>query len=294
MELDAVLKEKYPFKENYLELSHGKMHYLDEGDSKDVFVLVHGNPTWSFYYRNLVKFLSSRYRVIVPDHMGCGKSQKPTSDYEYTLSQRIMDLKQLLSHLEIDSYHLIVHDWGGAIGIGNAVDQPKRLKSLTILNTAAFKSQTIPFTIRLCKIPIFGDFIVRYLNAFCFPATFMASEKPLSGSIKRAYLAPYKGVKSRKAISEFVKDIPLSPSHRSYHKLDEIEKKLSQLTCPKLILWGGKDFCFNDHFYQKWIEIFPEAKRRYFEKAGHYILEDEPFEVESELKSFLESLDGHS
>lgn len=286
MELNAQIKKEYPFESHYLKLNGHKLHYIDEGQGPEVFVLVHGNPTWSFYYRNIIKELRSDYRVVAIDHMGCGLSDKP-EDYNYSLEQRIHDLGSLLNSLGINEYHLMVHDWGGAIGLGNAVKNPSKVKSVTILNTAAFKSQEIPFSISLCKLPVLGPFIVKYFNAFCYPATFMTTEQPLSKHVKEAYLLPYDTVKNRRAISDFVQDIPLSKNHRSYKTLDEIEGKLKDLTCAKYIFWGGKDFCFNDHFFNRWKEIYPEAKINYYEDAGHYVLEDKGDKIVHELKSYL-------
>lgn len=288
MELTAEFKDMYPFKSHFLDINGNKLHYLKEGVGEEVFVLVHGNPTWSFYYRDLIKTLREDYTVICVDHMGCGLSDKP-QDYDYTLKNRINDLQALLEYENVKKFHMIVHDWGGAIGFGVAVNRAEDILSVTILNTAAFRSKVIPFTISLCKLPFLGPFIVKYLNAFCYPATFMTTKKPLSSIVKKGYLFPYKTVKNRIAISEFVQDIPLDSSHPSYGRLKEIEEKLPLLTCPKLILWGGKDFCFNDHFFGKWKEIYPEARVKYYENAGHYVIEDEPSDVVNELKKFLGS-----
>lgn len=286
MVIPKELKEEYPFESKFLDLAGSKLHYIDEGTGKESFVLVHGNPTWSFFYRNIIKELKKTYRVIAIDHMGCGLSDKP-QQYSYTLKRRIDDLARLLENLNITQFNMMVHDWGGAIGMGYATRFPDRLKRLVILNTAAFTSKQIPFTISLCKLPILGPFIVKYLNAFCYPATFMTTVKPLAKNIKYGYLFPYDGAKNRKAISEFVLDIPLNAKHPSYNTLFEIENKLSTLQCPVLVLWGGKDFCFNDFFYNRWKEIFPQAKFKYFINAGHYILEDEFDNCVLEINSFL-------
>ncbi len=289
MEVTADLKELYPFQGKYFDNKSHRYHYLDEGP-KDapVIVMVHGNPTWSFYYRNLVKALSSKYRVIVPDHFGCGLSDHidPT---EYTLSQRIVDLTALLESLNLQKYSMIVHDWGGAIGFGHAVDHVDKIDKMVILNTAAFKSESIPKSIQLCKNSFFGDFLVRHLNGFCFPATFMTTVRKLSPLEKKGYLFPYQGASKRYAISEFVKDIPLNEKHQSYGKLDEIESKLSLLQGKKLILWGGKDFCFHDEFYNQFRTIYPDAQYKYYKNAGHYVLEDETEDTLIQIQSFLES-----
>jgi haloalkane dehalogenase len=285
MELTKELKELYPFKSNFLEIGKNKYHYVDEGEG-NVIVLVHGNPTWSFYYRDIIKELSKTHRVIVPDHMGCGLSDQP-EDYEYTLENRVKDLGLLISSLGISKHSMLVHDWGGAIGFGHAVDNISNIDKMIILNTGAFRTKTIPFTISLCKLKYVGPFIVKYLNAFCYPATFMTTEKKLSNSVKRGYLFPYSKPSRRLAISEFVKDIPMDETHRSYQTLLDIELKLPNLKNDKLILWGGKDFCFNDEFYDRWRKEYPSAKHVYYKDAGHYVIEDKKDETLKEIKSFL-------
>lgn len=288
LRIEDKLKKEYPFKSNFLNISNAKLHYLDEGP-KDAtpIIMVHGNPTWSFYYRNLVKHFSQNYRVIVPDHMGCGLSSKP-EDYQYTLENRVKDLTYLLEELDLKKYHMIVHDWGGAIGFGHAVLNTEKILSMTVLNTAAFTIDYIPWQINLCKVKPFGPFAVKYLNSFCYPATFMTTERKLSKLEKAGYMLPYKTASMRKAVVEFVQDIPMKSDHPSYSYLKNIETNLSKLTCPKMFLWGGKDFCFNDRFFNKWKSIYSDAKYHYFEDAGHYVIEDKKEECMALIKSFLE------
>jgi haloalkane dehalogenase len=287
MELTKDLKMLYPFEGKFFDLGRHKMHYVDEGQG-EVIVMVHGNPTWSFFYRNLIRSLSKHYRVIVPDHIGCGLSDKPQG-YKYTLKQRIDDLGCLLAGLGVQNYSMIVHDWGGAIGLGHAVNCPEKLEKLVLLNTAAFRSQEIPLSISLCKNRFFGAFLVKYLNAFCFPATFMTTKQKLPALVKKGYLFPYDSARNRIAISEFVQDIPLSEEHRSYKTLKDIEAKLSLLTAKKLIIWGGKDFCFNKRFFDRWTKIYPQAQTFYFKNAGHYVLEDKPEESLAAINDFMRS-----
>lgn len=238
--------------------------------------MVHGNPTWSFYYRRLVALLSRTHRVIVPDHLGCGLSDKP-QDFSYTLENHIDHLGRLLDHLNVVDYSLVVHDWGGAIGLGCAVRHPERIEKLLLFNTAAFRSIRIPFRISICRYPFIGSLIVRGLNGFCRPATFMAVEKPLAPDVRSAYLAPYNSWDNRVAIHGFVRDIPLSPSHPSYSTLVTVENGLESLrsqNIPTMIIWGAKDFCFNDSFYKEWQRRFPQADCHYLQDCGHYVLED--------------------
>lgn len=282
----SELKELYPFKSNFLKINDDQnYHYIDEGVGNPV-LMIHGNPTWSFYYRNLAKALETTNRVIAPDHIGCGLSDKPQK-YEYTLENHINNLKTLIKFLDLKNITLVVHDWGGAIGFGAAVDMPERFSRVVILNTAAFHINRIPFSIGLCKNRFFGRFIVKKWNAFAWPATFMATEKKLKQIEKTGYLLPYNNPNNRIAVAEFVQDIPLNSDHRSYATLRNVEKKLSGLKIPKLILWGGKDFCFNDLFFNKWKSIYPDAYYKYYKNAGHYILEDEKDDVIKNIQDFM-------
>lgn len=280
------LKDEYPFTPKTLKLKSGHtLSYVDEG-SGPVVVMAHGNPTWSFYYRNVIKELKNNYRVIVPDHIGCGLSEKP-QDYDYTLENHISNLEELIDNLKISDFNIIVHDWGGAIGMGLATRRPKNLKKAVILNTAAFTSDLIPKSINLCKNPFFGEWMVRKFNAFAWPATFMATNKGLSKEVKEGYLLPYDNYKNRIATARFVKDIPMTEKHPSWNTLKAIEDNLSKLECPKIILWGEKDFCFNMNFYKRWTEIFPSAKAKVYKNAGHYVLEDAKDEITKDISNFL-------
>lgn len=278
----------YPFTSKYFQLGQQKLHYIDEGEGA-VIVMVHGNPTWSYYYRRLISLLSKRHRVIALDHMGCGLSDKP-QDYEYCLENHISNLTRLLESLRVRRCSLIVHDWGGAIGMGYAVANCDNIDKLVILNTAAFRSQRIPLRIQLCRFGKVGELIVRSLNGFAWPATFMAVEKKMEHKVSQAYLAPYNTWENRVAIHEFVKDIPLEPNHRSYATLVRIEKGLEAIrdaAIPMNIIWGGKDFCFNKAFFDEWCLRFPQAQTHYFEEGGHYILEDCHREIEPIITEFF-------
>lgn len=279
---------EYSFTSRFLSIDGGRLHYIDEG-SGPVVIMVHGNPTWSYYYRNLISSLRTSHRVIALDHMGCGLSDKP-SDYPYCLKRHIDNLDKLLDHLEIKQFSLVLHDWGGAIGMGCAVKRVDHIDKIIVMNTAAFRSRQIPLRIQVCRLPIVGQLLVRGLNGFAWPAQFMAVEKKMAPEIAAAYLAPYNSWKNRVAIFRFVEDIPMNATHRSYNSLVEIERRLPLLReagIPLLILWGGKDFCFNNHFYEGWASRFPEAERHYFNDGGHYVLEDKFREIEPIVHSFF-------
>lgn len=283
------LYPEYTFQSHYLAVGDQRLHYLDEGEGP-VIVMVHGNPTWSYYYRNLVRLLCRNHRVIALDHLGCGLSDKPQEYSCYTLRRHIDNLEALLNALGIVSFSLVVHDWGGAIGMGLATRYPERLEKIVVLNTAAFRSTRIPLRIRICGWPLIGSFLVRACNGFAWPATFMAVVRPLKKEIAAAYLAPYDSWRNRIAVAAFVRDIPLGPGHVSYAELENIEHGLAALRnakVPMLILWGGRDFCFDRVFYEEWLRRFPEAERHYFADGGHYILEDKFLEVAPLVSRFF-------
>ena len=286
MNLSASLTE-YPFTPRFVAVGGGhRMAYLDEGQGEPV-VMVHGNPSWSYLYRNLVKTLVDRHRCLVPDHLGCGFSAKP-ADYPYRLANHIDNLEQLLDSLGIKRCRLVVHDWGGAIGMGWAVRHPHRVSGIVVLNTAAFRSARMPWRIGICRVPLLGAFLVRGLNGFARAATVMAVARPMRPEIARGFLAPYDSWASRIALHRFVRDIPMTPSHPSWSTLVAIEQNLVALVGkPMLICWGGRDFCFNTAFYQEWRQRFPRATAHLFADAGHYVLEDALDPIRPLVERFL-------
>jgi haloalkane dehalogenase len=280
------LNRLYPFKSNFFKLKDNlSLHYVDEGNG-DVVLMLHGNPTWSFYYRNLIAEFSKSHRVIAPDHIGCGLSDKP-QDYAYTLKQHIDNLEKLVEHLQCNNIILVVHDWGGPIGFGLLERHPDLVKKIVILNTAAYTSEVIAFQINMCRIPLLAEQVIRRLNGFALTATYMAVTRKMSPEIRKGYLFPYDSYQNRIAIAKFVADIPMNPRHRSYQTLKNIELSLPGHHCPVLILWGEKDFCFHDYFLNRWMEIYPHAMVKTYANAGHYVLEDAGNEIIRELRPFL-------
>lgn len=288
------MKDLYPFSGQFLDRDGLRYHYLDEGNGAPV-VMLHGNPTWSFYYRNLVQALSADYRTIVPDHIGCGLSDKPGDDrYDYTLKSRVDDLERLLDHLGIsEGLTLVVHDWGGMIGMAFASRHPDRIRRLVVLNTGAFhlpKSKRFPLALRICRDSELNTFLVRGLNLFSGVASLIGCKrKPMNGRLRRAYRAPYNTWEHRIATLRFVQDIPLRPGDKAYDLVTEVQNGLHRFRqLPMLICWGELDFVFDRHFLAEWRKHFPEAEVHSFPDCGHYILEDGAEEVIPLIKGFLE------
>ena len=287
--LDALL----PFKRNFLDRNGHKLHYINEGKGEPV-VMVHGNPSWSFYYRNLVSELSQSHQCIVPDHIGTGLSDKPDdAGYDYTLSHRIDDLEALLESLGVrENITLVVHDWGGMIGMGYAARHPERIKRLVFLNTAAFhlpSSKPFPLGLRICRDTLLGTVLVRGFNAFSSAASYVGvKRKPMPSEIRKAYVAPFNSWANRISTLRFVQDIPLKEGDRNYQLVSDIEASLVKFTqVPTLICWGVQDFVFDKHFLSVWREKMPHAEIHEFADCGHYILEDAKDEVIGHIKQFM-------
>lgn len=268
-------------------------HYLDEG-SGDPVVMVHGNPTWSFYFRALIKGLSPKYRCLVPDHMGCGLSEKPDeSRYDFRLKSRVEDLEMFLDRLNLkENLTLILHDWGGMIGMAYAVNHPERIKRLVILNTAAFfppGEKKLPIRLQIARnMRAIARPAILHLNLFALAALYMASAQGLENAVKQALIAPYNTPRNRLAILKFVQDIPLTSSDMSYSVVDHTQQHLFRLKDkPMMICWGMKDFVFDKDFLLEWQKRFPDAKVHRFPKAGHYILEDQPENVLECINNFF-------
>ena len=290
LQIPGWLQAEYPFSPRRHRLADGTaLSFLDEGPrAPTAVVMVHGNPTWSYYYRHLVRALAPARRCVVPDHVGMGLSEKPESR-SYTLAQRIADLEELIASLGLKQIDLVVHDWGGAIGLGFAGRHPESVRRLVILNTAAFPDARIPARIALCRAPLLGPLIVRGCNGFAWPATWMAmSRRALSVEERRGYLLPYGSWADRVAVNAFVRDIPMDTSHPSHATLAAVEAGLAHLRGKEaLILWGGRDFCFNDHFLERWRGLLPGASEHRIADAGHYVLDDAREEVVPRVTAFL-------
>ena len=281
-------KDLYPFTSLYFDLNPYKLHYLDEGEG-EVLLFLHGNPTWSFYYRSLIQNFQGRYRCVAPDHIGCGFSDKP-QDYSYTLTTHIDNLEKLVGFLGLKNITLMVHDWGGAIGMGLAVRKPELIKRLVLFNTASFLSMDIPLRIGLCRVPLLGTILIRYLNLFVRGVLRfgLKRRKRLTQNVRAGYLAPYDTFENRIANLKFVQDIPMEQAVPSYSVIQYIERNLKQFDgYPILIIWGIEDFCFNVKFLNKWREIFPRAKVREVCNAGHLVVEDASDEIIPWIEGFL-------
>jgi haloalkane dehalogenase len=271
----------WPYAEHRLRVGGHDMAYVDEGSGPPV-VLVHGNPTWSFYYRSLLAALPPLgLRAVAPDHIGMGRSDKPSAaDYPHTLARRVEDFGAFVDGLGLEGpLSLVVHDWGGAIALAWAVDHVDRVDKLLVLNTGAFPlppAKGMPWQLSAARLGAVGDFAVRRLNAFSLGALVMGTGRRWLGPEARAgLLAPYDSPEHRVAVSEFVRDIPLSPADPAYAVLARTEQRLHLLADkPAAVCWGMQDPVFDATVLDHLLTFLPQAEVHRYADAGHYVLED--------------------
>lgn len=284
----------YPFANHYMPINGHWYHYVDEGQGHPI-VMVHGNPTWSFYYRNLIKALRQRYRAIAPDHIGMGLSEKPDDrHYEYTAGQRVRDLEAFIEYLGLKRFTLIGHDWGGIIGTCYAALHPERIAGMVMLNTAGFMwpvDKKLPLALLAARIPYVSALFVRGLNVFAKGAVKIGMKRSrMSENVARGYLYPYHTWKTRRAVHRFIQDIPVQPRDKGYALGLHMESRLKLLKdVPLLLGWGMKDFIFCRKILNEWIRHFPCAQVHCMDDAGHYVLEDAADEIIPIIKNFVEN-----
>ncbi len=292
----------YPFQPRRFEVRPGiAMSFLDEGSrDSEVVVMLHGNPSWSYYWRHLVAGLKDRYRCIVPDHVGMGLSDRPddapsaSPRYDYTLQSRIDDLDALLRHLGIDGpLTLAVHDWGGMIGFGWALRDPARIKRLVITNTASFPlpaAKRFPKRLAMGRDSRLGGWLIRRFNLFARGAAWMGTRRALPMPVRKAYAGVYDGWANAISTLRFMQDIPLAGGDRAWPLLKAAEAQLLHYADrPAFIGWGLRDFVFDRHFLDGFRRALPRAQVQAFADAGHYVLEDKHEALVPAIRRFLDA-----
>ncbi|RMD84298.1 MAG: alpha/beta fold hydrolase [Candidatus Dadabacteria bacterium] len=284
---DFPYSDLLPFESHFAEIEGYKMHYIDEGEG-DAVILVHGNPTWCFYFRELIGKLKDSFRVIAPDHIGCGLSEHPPA--RFRAKDRVRHLEALLDMLGLESYSFVMHDWGGPIGTSVALNNVDKVNRLVYLNTTLTETESLPTVIKLAARPIPGRFMTRHTKYFLKLATTpgLGITKKLPKKVRKGYFYPYRRRRDREAIWNFVDDIPFHPEHPSFSDMQAIGESISALgEKPVKIIWGLKDPCFHEEMLSKVVSLFPQADVTELPKASHLVLEDEGDKVCSLILDFL-------
>ena len=263
---------EYPFKHHYFKVNDTTMHYVDEGEG-EVLLFVHGTPSWSFEFRNVIKFLSKKYRCIAIDHIGFGLSEKPAK-YDYTVQNHTASLLKLVTHLQLNQFTMLVHDFGGIIGLAAAEQIPEKIKGLVILNTWCRSIQDEPEYKKMKMIlgsPLV-PLLYRYLNLsakYILPAAF-GERSRLTPEIHQHFLRPFSKASERNGTIAFAKSLLRDQDYYA-----SVGKKLSILKDnPVLIIWGMKDEFITEKHLLWMQEQFPGSKVVRYDDAGHFVLEE--------------------
>jgi haloalkane dehalogenase len=285
----------YPFAPHWFESPAGRMHFVDEGpqqansaDAAETLLFVHGNPTWSFHWRNFVAALHDKRRCVAVDHIGCGLSEKPQR--LFTLDDHIANLHALVENLDLTRITLVAQDWGGAIGLGTLLQTVDRFERIILFNTGAFPPRCIPWRIRACRIPVVGRLAVQGGNLFSRAALRMtlARRNQLEPAVAAGYLAPYDSWQNRRAVFGFVRDIPTSPNDKTWQALAEIERRLPELAPhPTCLIWGMRDWCFRPDCLDRFLAAWPNAEVHRLLDVGHWVVEDARKESLAIVEKFL-------
>jgi haloalkane dehalogenase len=278
---------EYPFKSNFIDLDMGKMHYIDEGEGGPI-VMIHGNPTWSYLYRHLIKGLSEKYRCIAMDHIGFGLSDKPES-WSYKPEDHARNLEILLEKLNLKSITLVGQDWGGPIGLSYAVNNPEKVKSLVIMNTWMWSAKGDPHFEKFSGFMggTVGRFLIKNFNFFASTVMKKAygNVRKLTPEIHDHYKKALPTKMSRKGSWVFPKEIIGSTEwvNSLWEKRDAIKDK------PTKLIWGMKDIAFRENELKKWEELFSNSSTIRLEHVGHYVQEEMGAELCPVIEDFLKS-----
>ncbi len=282
-------RDHFPFTSRWFCLGRHRLHYVDEGNGS-ALLFVHGNPTWSFHWRRLLRALASQYRVIALDHLGSGLSDTPRRG-PYGLTSHSRHLASFLDFLAPGPVTLVAQDWGGAIGLHCALfERPGLFERFILFNTGAFPPPRVPARIAVCRTPLLGRFLVQGLNVFVRGALGMAMTNPgrLSAAERAGILAPYPSWSRRRGIQAFLSDIPMSRSHPTWQVLEQLEANLHRLrTQPVQLIWGMRDWCFDAHCLDRLLRAIPHADVTRIPDAGHWVVEDAPEDVQDSVLRFL-------
>jgi haloalkane dehalogenase len=282
---DWIDRSEYPFASHYFQTPAGKLHYVDEGQG-EVVVMLHGNPTWSFLYRKLIKKLSPHFRCIAPDNIGFGLSDKPT-DWSYLPQDHAKNLEALIEHLGLKNITLVVGDWGGPIGMQYAVTHPENVARFIVMNTWAWPVKDDFHYVSFSAFmggPV-GRFLIKRFNFFV--TTFMpvafGDKSKLNKLAHQHYKDALSTAAARKGCYVFPKQIIASTPWLAqlWNKFSVLKDKTT------LIVWGMKDVAFREKELKQWQRALPNSLTLRLNTVGHFVPEEAPEELGEAVMAFL-------
>jgi cis-3-alkyl-4-acyloxetan-2-one decarboxylase len=277
--LDGDFGGTFPFEPHYLEIGDVRLHYVDEGPRDAPAILfVHGNPTWSYLWRRPIAALSERgRRCVAIDHMGFGRSDKPTRPARYRLQAHLDHTVALIDELDLGDVTLVAHDWGGPIGLGALLERRERFRDALLINTWAWELPSfLPPFLREFRTEGQGEILALAGNLFVESIPGGMANRDTDPVMMDAYRAPFPDYWSRVGTLAFQRDLPLTERDHSARLMGSIHDRLMELDLPVTLLWGMRDTVFRPVFVDQWRELFPEARVIELSDAAHFVPEDRP------------------
>jgi pimeloyl-ACP methyl ester carboxylesterase len=296
--LPAHIRAQWPYAPRFARVNGWRMHYVDEG-AGDPIVLLHGNPTWGFLYRDCIPILArAGYRVIVPDMIGFGLSEKPTREQAHSLDGHSANLVALMRQLDLRRIALVCHDWGGPTGLSFALSNSERMRALVIMSTWAWRNPAAEFHRRIfpwrtMHAPLVGPYLLGKHNALAGRGVYLSvvDRAKFRSRAQAAYEAVLPDPATRLLTWTWPRWIPLDDAARAAERFDWLEQKLTRCTLPALILWGREDEVFaHEVFATRFKQLLPHADGPHLVTGRHFLQEDSGPEIAAHIVRFLSAV----
>lgn len=299
----AWLKPLYPWEQHTITVSGRTMAYIDEGDPEArPVLLLSGNPTWSFLYRDFIGPLTQAgYRAIAPDWVGAGYSDHPHVDAALTFAHHIADLVSLMDQLHLRGFVIVGQDWGGPQGVGAALQRVERLDAVALMNTwlftgyvGRFHSSPRPWT--TWHAPLIGQFFMKRHKVLSHAGPSVTSQRGMSKTEARAYHHVFDEPDSDHVVLTWPRTIPVHEGDRGWDDMLAIERRLPELAnVPILLLWAPGDNVFTIEYANRLKELLPHAQGPItFDKAAHFLQDDRGPDIARAIVEFLDRTIGRS
>ncbi len=299
MEIPPEARAQWPYAPRHAQVNGWRMHYIDEGEG-DPVVLLHGNPTWGYLYRDVIPpLLQAGRRVIVPDMIGFGLSEKPTRETAHSLDGHAANLTALMRQLDLTRITLVCHDWGGPTGLAFAMSNVARMRALVVMSTwawplppAEFHTRLFPW--RMMHAPVVGPYLLGRHNVLAGRGVYLSvvDREKFRSSAQAVYEAVLPDPATRLLTWVWPRWIPIDAGARALARFEWLERELSKSTLPAMIIWGREDEVFDAAtFSARFKQLLPHAEGPHLVTGRHFLQEDSGAEIATLVNGFMDRLE---